>query len=715
MAILSKIRERSWLLIVIIGMALFAFVASPQDIMDFFNSSKINAVGEVNGETISREQFAAQVEAYKSNSGGRSGSLASVNAVWNSMLSQRLYAEQLEEAGIVIGEKDVWDAIVQIPQIQQNPSFQNEIGFFDENKLKSYLAGIKQDAEAGDPQAVNAWRNWLMTETNVRTNLEQTVYAFMLNQGVGASLKEGEQRYMDQNTQIDAKYVYLPYASIDVNDVKVTKGEIAAYVDDHASLFQVDASRDIEYVKFNLTATQEDEQELADELAALVDDKEEYNTTTKQTEQIKGFKNTENVQEFIEENGSDLPVDDKFYFKNTFPIAASDEVFAAKVGDVVGPYKENGYYKLSKLVAKVQMPDSARASHILIPFIGSRSQNASLTKEDAKAEADRIAAEVKRSPSRFASLAEEFSSDVSNADKGGDLDWFSYNRMVPEFRDFCFDNKTGTVGVVETMFGYHVIKVTGRKNIQTAVKVASISRKISASEATENALFEQAESFAFELSEKGNFEELAKENNYSVLPANNLSELSENIPALGPNRSIVRWAFNEETDVDDFKRFDLDNGSYVVVRLVSKTAKGLMPVQKAVNSVRPIIEKEKKAAMLQEQIKGATLEEIAKNANQPVRTVSTLTMAGPTLTGVGREPAVVGAMAGAPLNEVVKGIDGNNGVFVIQVTARKVPDALPNYDTFRNQIISRNENRFSQVYQALEAAAEITDNRAAYY
>lgn len=696
-------------------MALFAFVASPQDIMDFFNSSKVNAVGSVNGETISREEFGSQVEAYKANTGGRSSQLQAVNAVWNSVVSERLYAEQLDKAGIVIGEKDVWDAVVQIPSIQNNPGFQNELGMFDESKLKEYLATTKQDADAGDQQAQNVWYNWLTTERNVKRNLQQSAYAFMLSQGAGASLKEGEQKYLDDNTQIDAKYVYVPFSSIADSEVKITKGEIASYIEKNQQLFEVNASRDIEYVKFDLVATELDEEEISKELAALIDDREEYDSSTKQTVQVEGFKNTKEVELFVEESGSDLAIDNNFYFKNTLPRAASEEIFAASEGDVVGPYKDNGYFKLSKVVERRQMPDSTRASHILISYQGSRGSSGILTKEEAKKRADSLAAVVKRSPSKMASLAKDFSVDTGSAEKGGDLDWFSYNRMVPEFRDFCFSNATGSVGVVETVYGYHVIRLTGRKNVQPAVRIATIARKISASEATENALFEQAESFAFQLSEGKEFSDLAEEKEYKVMPANNLSELSERIAVLGPSRQIVRWAFDDNTELGDTRRFDLDNGSYVVAHLTTKSEAGLMSVEKAINRVRPILVKEKKAELIKKKFTGSTLEEISKNVNDPIRNVTGMTMAGPTISGIGREVAVVGAMAGAPVDKVISPLTGNNGVFAIKVVSREEPEALPNYETIRNQLVSRNESRFSQVYEALEEAAEITDNRASFY
>ena len=164
MAILSKIRDRSMFLILIVGLALFAFVLDPSSITNFFSSNKVNAIGQINGEDVDREEFARQVEAYRSQSGGRATQMQAVNAVWNSMLSEKVFQSQLEKAGIVVGEKDIWDAMTALPEIQNSPLFKNDINLFDEEKLKEYIANMKDEAEAGNTQA---WFNWLATEKNI--------------------------------------------------------------------------------------------------------------------------------------------------------------------------------------------------------------------------------------------------------------------------------------------------------------------------------------------------------------------------------------------------------------------------------------------------------------------------------------------------------------------------------------------------------------------
>ena len=135
MAVLSKIRERSLFLIIIIALALFSFVLSGLFDGNLFNKTATN-IGEVNGEPISREEFAQQIELYRSRSNGRSSNTQNVNNAWNTLVREKIYQTQLEKSGVVVGEKDVWDAMVTQISSQNSPQFANEAGFFDPEKLK---------------------------------------------------------------------------------------------------------------------------------------------------------------------------------------------------------------------------------------------------------------------------------------------------------------------------------------------------------------------------------------------------------------------------------------------------------------------------------------------------------------------------------------------------------------------------------------------------
>ncbi len=720
MAILSKIRDRSMFLILIVGLALFAFVLDPSSIQQFFSSTKTNSIGEVNGENIDREEFAKLVENYKSQSGGQVSQMQAVNAVWNNLVGEKIFQSQLEQAGIVVGEKDIWDAMISLPEIQNSPLFKNEAGLFNEEKLKEYIANMKADAEAGNSEA---WLNWLETEKSIKQNLERQAYTTLVSAGLGASLKEGERDYLYQNTKMDAQFVYVPYASIDDESAKVSKEEIQEYLEKNSKRFKAEATRSLEYVKFDIVPSESDDENAKVEVVNFINDREEYSNAANAKVQIPGLKNAENYEAFLNDNKSDLGIDNGYYYKNQFPPAIADTIFNATVSDIVGPYKDNGFYKISKIVDFQQLPDSVKSSHILIPYAGAVRSASLKTKEEAKKAADSIFALVKNDKTKYTEIADEVNTDGTKG-KGGDIGWIRKDQAFSagfdkDFADYIYRNPAGSMAVVETAFGFHVIRVDEQKQAARAVKLATFARLIDPTEATENAIFERAETLTANLANGEKLGDVAKKENYTVQSAMNLKVLEENIPGLNDQRQIVIWAFAKERELGDSKRFDIDvdgKRSYVVVVLKGKSEKdGLVVNSEILSKIQPELINKKKAAMINAKIKGTTLEEIAKNTNTAVSAASSVTLASPLLSGVGNEPAVVGAMSTIKLNEVSKPIDGNLGVFVVKVAKRDTPIKLDSYDTFRNKIINNLKGRSYMLFQVLEETAEIKDFRGEFY
>jgi len=280
MAVLSKIRERSMFLIIIIGLALFAFVLDPSTLGDFFNSSKINEVGEVNGESISRQEFVNELESYKQQTGGRVSEMQAAKTVWDNLIRKKIYANQLEEAGITIGEADVWNEVTSAQFVQNNPQYQNELGMFDENKFKQFLANEKENQ-------TQLWSQWSNYMGQIKDNAERNTYNNLVTAGLGASLKEGETEYFIDNTKINAQFVYVPYTTIADSLVKISKSEVEAYISKRKDQFQVEETRDISYVKFDINPTADDEKIIKDDVAALIPE----------------LKSAENPAVFIAENG----------------------------------------------------------------------------------------------------------------------------------------------------------------------------------------------------------------------------------------------------------------------------------------------------------------------------------------------------------------------------------------------------------------------------
>ena len=711
MAILGKIRERSLFLIIVIALALFSFVLSGLFDGNMFNKN-LSEIGEANGEGISREEFAQQLEFYRSRTNGRSTNSQNVNLVWDNMLREKIYEAQLKKSGIVVGEKDIWDAIVNQVKQQNSPQFLNEAELFDEELLKEYVASLIENSE-DEGQGRTAWLGWLNYENSIKNSLEQNTYNSLIKAGLGSTLNEGKSNYYFQNTNVDLQYVYVPFQSISDSLITISDEEIKSYIKSRPKEYTVEESRDIQYVSFDIVASELDEENIKNELSELINDREEYSSAAKANVKVLGFKSAVDIQEFNAENESDIEFDSNFYTETNLISSIKDTLFNAPLNEVFGPYKENGFYKISKVFEVKSLPDSVKASHILIPFRGSSAADQSVIQDEATAEklADSILSVVELDKSKFEELALELSIDKVSGAKGGDLGWFTYNAMIPEFRDYVFENNTDDLGVVKSQFGYHIIRIDGQKNIQRNVQVATFARKIEASEETENQLFEEAETFASEISSGKNMNSLALEMNYEVKPVLDLKALDYDIGQLGSQREIVRWAFDDNIEAYDIKRFDLDNG-YAVVTLNKKNKAGLSVRGK---NVRSIILNQKKAKLINERSTGETLEEIAKQNTTSVSSSLSISNASPVFAGQGRFTDVAGVVTFLDENVLSKNIIGKNGVVFAFVTKKNLPTELDNYNSNKKSIERTLQNRNSQIFDAIKDNSEIVDNRSFFY
>ena len=712
MAILSKIRERTLFLIIIIALALFSFV-----IGDVFSRGSFggpsNSIGEINGENISREEFAQMVEQQKSMSGGRASNMQNVNGAWDNLVRQKVYKSQLEKSGVTVGEKDVWDEILKQPWVKDDPRFKNAAGLFDEEMFKENIATLK-DAKDDDENSRQAWLSWLEYEKNIKNNLELRTYNNLVSAGLGATFKEGERHYIANNTKLDLEYVYVPYTFVADSTVTVSDSEIEQYVNNHPNDYKAEASRDISFVKFDIKASAADETEIRLYVENVINDREEFNKAAKSNMNVTGLKNTDNIEDFFRNNPSDIALDNNFYTQDKLSPILKDTIFKLKVGDVYGPYKEGNYYKVTKLAAVRQMPDSVKARHILIPFLGATNDpSITQTEAQAKATADSLLTVVKRDKSQFAEIAKALSSDKGSGAKGGDLDWFVYQTMVPEFRDYTFENKVGDMGVVKSQFGFHIIDIQNQKNLQKNVRLATYAREIVASDGTENEIYQKAETFASELTDGKDLEELAKAEGLNVQSAVGLKAMDERVSNLNNQRQIVTWAFDSETELNAIKRFDVDGG-YVISKLTAKHEKGVN-IGSAKAEIRAKLLNQKKSNLIKEQMIDDNLSAIAKAFDVTVQSSKAVSLGSPLLPGIGRSEEIVSVLVALDENKLYKGIDTKNGVFAVKITKKNSPATLENYASSIATVKNANKAKSSKVYNVLKKSAEIEDNRATFY
>lgn len=704
MAILNSIRQRGIFLIIIIALALFAFILS--DILTSGNTGPKgqNNIATINGTDISRQSFMEEVEIAQRNMGPNANSAQAMNMVWQRELRRVILEEQIDKAGISVEKAQLDNALR--TTLANNPTFLNEAGQVDEGKIQEYIASIK----ASSPQM---YQQWIQFENELSENIKQDTYFNMIKGGLRSSVSEGEQDYHFQNDKINLSYVLIPYSSIEDEGITVSDSEIQKYISARPKEFETDATADLEYVLFSEEPSAEDIEEAKEATAALLRPRVEYNRDTKANDSIPGFKDVVDYEEFVNAN-SEVPFYDQWFFEKDLPSSIAGDLINLSEGDLYGPYKVENTYNLSRILETKQMPDSAASKHILIRYVGTMRAPEDITrsKEDARKLADSILIVVRKDKSKFADLAKDFSDD-SSKDNGGDLGTSTPGRMVAPFNDFIFNNAEGTTGLVETDFGYHVVEVGKQSAAKKAIKMATVTKQIEPSDKTMNDIFSNASKFEVAVS-KGDFNEIAKEQNLEVRPVNKIGPMDATIPGIENNRTIVNWAFNDDSKVGDTKRFSVPDG-YVIARLTRKNKKGLMSVADASPTVKPLLIKEKKAQEIRKSISGQSMEDIAKSRNLTVKPATGVSMANPTI-GSSKEPKVVGHAFGTKAGETTAAIDGNEGVYIVKVTAFNPAPKMDSYVNQASQLTSKaTPNAPNQVFNALKKKADIVDHRANFY
>lgn len=716
MAILGKIRSKGIFLILIIGLALLAFVfTGVLDQGGLGAGNNLSSIGSVNGENIDLDDFRAQVENLRR---GRqnSSTTQAVNSVWDREVRKTLLEEQYEELGISIEKDQIWSAIISNPQITSNPQWLNEDGVFEELKLKEYVARIQATA-GSDPLAAQQYQAWINFEQSTADVAREQLYFNLIKAGVGATLSEGEFAYRMENDKLDMQYVQVPFTSIADSTVNVTRSEIQAYIDAHDTQFKVDESRDIQYVVFEENPSKADEEAVKAKVAGLI---ENYKDISVSADSIVGFRNTTNNEEFLAEN-SDIQFNDKFLFKTQMIAEVADDVIKLAVGDIFGPYVFENSVIATKMVAKQQIADSVQSSHIIVPFIGAQRAPAdALTKELARKKIDSIFPLVRRNKAKFTEVADSINADGSKG-KGGDIGWTTYSTINDasfdrDFSDFIFFNEKGDIKVVETKFGIHIIRIDDQKAFKEAYKIANLGLAVEASEETISNVFNTTTKFEIAAKKEGaSFLETARASNYTARPVNKIGKFDENIPGIGNQRGLVQWLFEEETEVGDIRRFDLTSG-YAVAQVTGATSEGTSSVEDASAKVLPILRKQKKAELIKSKYAQTDISELAKAASTSVRTANAVSMQSPTISGAGAEPKVVGYAFGLGEGESSGLIQGEKGMYMVKVTKVTEAPKLDNYSANANRLTTQQRNVVNlQVFNALKDAAEIEDNRATFY
>lgn len=697
MAVLSKIRQRSFVLIVIIALALFSFVLADVIQSGGFGSNS-NHVGSVNGTDISSIEFMQKV-AQVEKQGQNTSNTQAVNSVWEQQVRSIIIGDQIEKLGLGIAGEQLVNVIKENPFFAQNPQFLNAAGSFDENKFREFVKSIKNDPNQ------DRWREWQNFEAEVEKSAVEQLYYSLIKGGVYTTKAEGKFKYMVENKKAAFDYVMVPYSSINDDEVKVSDEEIITYMKKNAKKYKSDNTRSIEYVLIENKPSDEDEKAMENAINEVIFGKVVYNDKTQQNDTLPPFRDVVDVAQYVNAN-SDIKFDSTYLAKSQLPVEYQEQLFNLSNGEVFGPYVYNDFQCVSKMIDK-KANASAKASHILISFQGAERSSATRTKEEAQVLANDLLAKAKANPAGFAQLADANTDDPGSKGKGGEYDNIMPGQMVPKFNDFVFNNPVGSIGLVETEFGFHIIKVSDK---YSSVLLGTVAQRIEPSSQTIDAIYTKASKLEADATTKS-FEEITKAAGLTIMPAGNIRAFDEFIAGLGAQREIVRWSFNEDTNVGSVKRFETTQG-YVIAKLKEKNDTGLLSLENARESVGVILRNEKKAEIIKNKMTGSSLEEVAKATGSSVLTANDVILANTVIPNVGQEPKVVGTAFSLAAGKISQLINGNSGVFIIK--SKSVTEA-PAVNSFSNQITQemqmQQNNAQMRAYEALKDKAKIKDNR----
>ncbi len=661
-----------------------------------------DSIGEINGRRISYNEFITKTKAIENmqQMNGRNVDeelRQQINSeVWRQLVERTLLENEYAKLGLVVSDKEFNDLLfgANPPEWLAQQFTDPNTGQFDVLGAKQAINEMKKNRKGGNSEMLEQF----YLDPLIDQTLRNKYYAIQRNSAFVPKFLV-EKAMAENSASANFRFVQVPYTDVADSAIIISDAIISSYISKHPKEFkQEEALRSIAYVSFSFNPSAQDSAAALSAVLGLKD----------------GFSTTDNAGDFVARNGSMIPFADDYYSKERIQIAQKDSIIGAGIGKVYGPYIDGNSYTLSRVLDVKTRPDSVKARHILVSTFDMQTRQPTLPDSVAKKRIDSIEAVIKGGGS-FASLATALSDDNGSAEKGGDLGYFASGTMVKEFNDFCFGKSKGSMGVVKTQFGYHLIEVTDQKNFVPAYKIAYLSKPIESSIETVNDAMNAANVFAGNSRNLKAFDENVARQGLNKLVAPDIRENEYNITGLGVNRSLVKEIF--EAKVGEVLEPVEMNGQYVVVAVSGAEKSGLMGPAKARPQVEYIIRNQEKAKKIMEGLgKITTLDALADAKKSVVRQADSVMFASPMINGVGFEPKVAGyAFSKTTLNKVSEPVSGNSGVFVIETGAVIATQNVASSDDVKNTLLNAARNvGVSSSMQALRDRGSIKDKRSKF-
>lgn len=722
MAIIGKIRQRSWILVGFIALALFIFILEAAlDRNSLFSGGGDSTVGEVDGAEIPGKEYSDNIAEYEEGLKMINPSMQITDEVrtqiqdevWSSILAKRLLEGAIQSLGLSVSTSEMGELmwgdmphplaqrfLMNVRQVKPD-IIDQQTGQINQGKIREFISNIDQI----DQQNKTNFRQMLSAiEKLIQDDQVKQKYASLVSQSFYMPTFMAKE-VVNSGRAAKVGVLSVPYTSLPDDKYKVTDAQINEYIKNHAALFEQEAARVVDVVAFDVVPSADDTAEVLQKINTLRND---Y------------LASLPNDSAFIARNsqqGAQLAYYSKEELAQT--VRNADTLFSLPVGTLTNVYTEGNYYLFTKIIDRKIAPDTVRAAHILL----SLGQGTEADKKAANTLADSLIRVINSNQKTFGQVAVENSLDEGSKNKGGDLGYFSRGQMVPEFNDQVFYKgmAPGQIAKVETGYGLHVILMIDAKAPKAVTKFADFVVELVPGNETEKLAYDQAVDFQQKNQTAADFDKSAKSQRLikNVVLSKNMSQ----VPQLGSARKLVQWAFQQEkAGVVDF--FDTEN-TYLVAKLSKVVEKGLPKADDVREEVTALVRNELKAKDLIEQLNkaGAGTTDLAaiaaKVKDATVADTVLIRFSSAFVQGVGNEPKLVGASFGVPVGKTSKAMAGERVVFMVQPKSveENVLEMAGDIELYKKQMQQMFISRlnFQSIFESISKKAKVEDTRYKFY
>lgn len=717
MATLEKIRSKAALLVVVVGIALFAFIIGDflRGGSTFLQQSKENIL-VVNGENVNYRDYQQKIEEYTEMSKRSTGSISEEQqhyireTVYNEYVNSILLNKLSEKTGLGVSKEELSDIVLGnniSPAIQQMPDFINpQTGRFDRNLLIQFLQTIESDDLSAYPdeykeQILSAKRYWLNIEKSLKENALSSKLRQILTNGINTNTLEARASFNNRENSVDISYVSQAYATIPDADVSVSNNEISSLYNERKESYKDLNYQTIDYIAVNITPSENDYAQVASDMEVVYRELEAAE---------------ENQVAHIVNDNSDVPYSDVFVSENSLSPTLRAFVTDANVGKTDKPHLLGTSYTVYKLVDKVVAPDSAFVYQVTLP---------AFTDETAEKQfADSLINVIRSSREAKDKAFQEMANSMSGNRTNGELGWQTERNLIAggintEFVNDVFNARVNEPFVTKSTFGSHVVLVTEKTKPVNKYKIAEVIVAVTPSNETINTKYNELNQYLAKNNNIKSFREAANEAGFMSLNDVPVYENQNSLANIQNSRQVVRWAFeNKKGAVSDI--FECQD--YFIAAAITGTNRSGYRSLESVSEVlkRELINK-KKGEKIVSDLKAKnlnSLEQYADAMNSTVKESKFVAFSTPYITGIGNEPMVNVIAQTTAINQLSAPFAGNSAAYVLTATNKNESQTPFDAEKEKQTLNATHASRIMRVVQSgalLQENATIEDNRIRFY